>query len=147
MHPQMKQTIATARHCGQQRDQGRIRTLGVYSSFGQVVDLSGEGVQLLSHRRVKAPKVELTLFNQSGLRLHLLGRVLWQQRLRFGQYLLGLEFSDLSSKQTQQLAKLRMAAPTKIDEADNLVSTCYTQRRGAGVVLDVVRPLFKIIPI
>ena len=135
MHPQMKQTIATARHCGQQRDQGRIRTLGVYSSFGQVVDLSGEGVQLLSHRRVKAPKVELTLFNQSGLRLHLLGRVLWQQRLRFGQYLLGLEFSDLSSKQTQQLAKLRMAAPTKIDEADNLVSTCYTQRRGAGVVL------------
>ncbi|MFN3167999.1 MAG: EAL domain-containing protein [Phycisphaeraceae bacterium] len=87
------------------RVQDRLRPKDMAASHGQVVDLSDQGMRLLSRRRLRGTlTIRLTGAYKQELKLR--ARVVWHRRLRAGEHVHGLRFEALTFDQRKQLNEL-----------------------------------------
>ena len=84
------------------RKSGRLRSEGMLGcNLGTVLDLSRGGVRVLSSRRLKGEPVAKLSTLDEGLQVP--AKVIWCQRVGFGQHISGLEFSTATPELSHQL--------------------------------------------
>ncbi len=87
------------------RNQHRLRPKGMSCNLGAIVDLSSDGLRLLTRRRLRgAQTVVLTGAYQQDLKLT--ARVVWHRRLSAGEHVHGVRFERLTYEQRDQLNEL-----------------------------------------
>ena len=88
-----------------QRGVNRLRPKDMKCNLGQVVDLSADGIRLLSRRQLRGPQsVVLTGINRQPMRLQ--ARIIWHRRLGAGEHVMGVRFERLTLEQREQLCRL-----------------------------------------
>lgn len=87
------------------RREFRLRPNAMSCSHGQVVDLSADGIRLLTRRRLKGVQT-ITLTGAYKQELQIRAHVVWHRRLRAGEHVHGLRFEGLTYAQREQLYEL-----------------------------------------
>ena len=81
---------------------GRLRSEGtLHCNLGRVLDLSRGGVRVLCGRRLKGNRLAQLSIDDRGLELQ--AKVIWCERVGFGQHVAGLEFPDTTPELAHQL--------------------------------------------
>ena len=81
---------------------GRMKPYWVHCDLGYVLDISSDGVKLLSKRKL-AGFARLRLWDEK-MGVNHQAEVMWCKRIRFRQYEVGLRFVDLGPEVAQTLA-------------------------------------------
>ena len=93
----------------ERRKSGRVNQGTVACNLGSIINLSGGGLRLLSHRRLNGIlSVELWDAHR-GLRLR--GKVAWCRRIGFRKHEVGVEFLNITPEIAGNLAAIAMDNP------------------------------------
>ena len=105
----IKATFAQEEGDSDRRRRGRFKSLGpLTSNLGNVLDISGGGLRVLSKTKVEGGgRVELILPTD---RVIVPARVAWCHKVAFRKYVVGLEFINLTPELTQKLTEIGTAA-------------------------------------
>ncbi|MBT8484602.1 MAG: PilZ domain-containing protein [Phycisphaerales bacterium] len=82
----------------------RIKPYWVQCDAGYVLDISADGVKILSKRRMKG-FVSVRLWDDRAGLIHR-AEVKWVKKLRFRQYEVGLQFINFGPEMRQKLAEI-----------------------------------------
>ena len=89
----------------ERRTAGRIHPYWVQCDRGYVLDISADGMKLLTRRPIRKRSIEVRIWDQRhGVTLH--ASVLWSRRVRFLQHEHGLAFRNLPPEIAQLLARI-----------------------------------------
>lgn len=88
----------------QRRSVGRRRLELLYSNLGPVLDLSCDGVRVLSTRRLRGRQI-IKLHVEQGV-VEFRAEVRWSRRLGFRRHEVGMLFENLADHQRRLLAQI-----------------------------------------
>jgi PilZ domain len=93
------------------RKHGRVKCQGIYCSFGEILDMSGSGMRVLSAIRPPAVDkiVTVTIQTLEGP-IAVEARVIWSRRAGFFKREIGMRFVDLLPSAASALSRVGSAA-------------------------------------
>lgn len=93
------------------RKHGRVRCQGIYCSFGEILDMSGSGMRVLSAIRPPAVDkiVTVTIQTLEGP-IAVEARVIWSRKTSFFKREIGMRFIDLLPSAASALSRVGSAS-------------------------------------
>lgn len=118
----------------EKRDRSRFRPRGMDCSLGQVVDLSGGGIRVLSRKRL-AGEQAVVFKGLDDQTLSLRAEVIWHRQHSGSEHVHGLRFKQLTSAQRSGLESLVLALADGSSDASRQTNVAFEFFGGAmGVV-------------